>query len=167
MTCKLDISSDEPFIYWFFIPFHMNARRCSVCGSEDLVPFSIGASSTDDGHSYIAPLTGVDILACVDCCHIEFYASLEDVEQKIAEKAEKDAKQKAYEEARAAFDVNLRTLESRRDQLNAIISDENQTVKAVKEAEAELWNVEQQLRRMQSSKPKDPFAHRFPWQNDF
>jgi len=118
----------------------MAERKCTACGSTDL-------SSVD-----MINLLGIilecgrprempESYACNVCGHIDMYAKDETLNRFRAEKTAKAERDAEAEKIRMRLDE----LNAKRKELEAIISDENQTVKAVKQAEIDLSNVRREI----------------------
>ena len=129
----------------------MPDRKCTACGSEELKPIPILYGSICEGKVEQT----VDSFYCTQCGHIELYARSTEIQKCV----EKEKLQKAAEEETKAREAEIKRLELRKAELKAIISDENQTVKAVREAETELKNVEMTLRRLIDSGRVSKFKH--------
>jgi len=123
----------------------MAEKKCTACGSTDL-------SKVDMVHLLGIILEGgrskemPDSYACNICGHIDLYAqtmTLDRCQAANKAKAEKDAEVERLKKA-------LEGLRAEEQNLNAIISDENQTVKTVRQAEADLNDVRKRIHETES-----------------
>ena len=121
----------------------MTDKKCPSCGGTDFVPYQFA--------SYLAteftPL--VDTFACTKCGRVEFYARPDQLKGSI-DKIKRDQELDAQI---AEYDIKIQEKERELERLRAIANDENQTVKAVKEANERIFEVENEIRMLQAQKP--------------
>lgn len=132
----------------------MSERICTACGSNELKPIPILFSNVCRTEGEVRQT--VDSFYCVKCGHVELYARTAEVDK--CQKQE--ARQKAAEDESRAREEEIRNLESRISELKNIITDENQTVKAVKEAKNEMSSTENRLRELKASRPSKFKMHK-------
>ena len=121
--------------------------KCPNCGCKDFYETTLrtGPNCTEGGAWEAIEVSGVPVEAyiCKKCGRIELYGlkakfAIEAQEQEHAKKEE----EKAKAENRKAF------LLKEKERLEALIKDENQTVRAVNQAKEELEKVRSELRDM-------------------
>ena len=124
-----------------FFSDSMAERKCPYCGSTDFVEINLVEVSGLD----VGCTQNVTSMACVKCGHMDIVAKPEIIKKRLDSiKAEQDRKaeivnlKKQIEEVKAEI-----------KRLKAIIADENQTVKAVKEAKEEINGYENELRNLE------------------
>lgn len=124
--------------------------KCTQCGNGKLFKiFNIRLEGeADDRHTHIEHF---DSFACDKCGHVEFYVSQEALD-KYALKQKEDIAEAEFNKEKAE---TIERIVSEIQNLKVFIADENNTVKAVKEAENSLAIKEQELKRVKSS-----FYHR-------
>ncbi len=132
----------------------MSERICTACGSNELKPIPILFSNVCRTEGEVRQT--VDSFYCVKCGHVELYARTAEVDKHLKQ----EAKQKAAEDESRAREEEIRSLESKIAELRNIIADENQTVKAVKEAKSELNSAENKLRELKASRPSKFTMHK-------
>lgn len=115
----------------------MSDRKCFFCGSTDLVYlplFNINGLETSIHDN-------VDSMVCVACGRMDIMVKPERIQAILDSRREKEQK-----DARLA-DIQKRISELKKEiaDLKAIVDDENQTVKAVKEAARRIPELEAEL----------------------
>ena len=132
----------------------MTSKKCPACGGTDLVPYQFASYTITEFRPFM------DAFMCADCGRLEFYA-LEDrrkscVDSNRARAAEEKEKSIQIEQ----LESQLADLKRELERCNAIADDENQTVKAVKEAKFriqdlsnEICNVEARLAAVKKGSP--------------
>ncbi len=124
----------------------MTVKKCPSCGGTDFVPYNYatGMSGYFDNQS--------NSVACLNCGMIILYAN-PDVLQKRAEQYHKEQAEKAERDRQISeLQVQIDAKKAELEQLNAIVIDENQTVKAVKDAHARIGPFENDIRNLESTK---------------
>ena len=108
--------------------------KCPSCGGTKFVPYTFAYILTE--HQINA-----DSFACIECGRIEFYAKQHFLDQILdeVEKRQLAEEKNAYIESQIAF------LQKRVDVLKAIIDDENQTVKTVRDSKEDLIKIQKQI----------------------
>ena len=118
--------------------------KCPNCGYEDFyaISFATGPGCVEGGAWEPIEVSGVPVEAylCKKCGRIELYGTkaLKVIKAGEEEKAKHEAEKLAKEK-------RTKDLLREKEKLEAIIKDENQTVKAVREAEERLKEVNKEL----------------------
>ncbi|MDY0236632.1 MAG: hypothetical protein RBR71_11410 [Gudongella sp.] len=126
----------------------MTEKKCLACGGTNLVPYSPCKVLTcgEIGFDYLT-----ESFACVNCGHIEFYA----IQSKLDKQLEHNKKEEERKKLAAEYDKQIEAKKAELEKLRSIIADENQTVKAVKEAENKIVDVENEIRGLKSRKERE------------
>ena len=104
--------------------------KCTVCGSKKMFKVSVF-----DGDEAIRSY------ACADCGHVDFYVAQEIIEDyKKAERATKEIDKKA-----AAEKKKIDAIIAEIQKYENIVTDENQTVKAVNAAREKIVELREEL----------------------
>lgn len=117
--------------------------KCSVCGSEKLFEMSIINSNILRTEGSVKQ--SVISYACEECGHIELYATQEMINkhrETVKLEEEREIKLENLKKKLASVNEDI-------DRLEAIIVDENQTVKTVNEAKSKLNELKKELRDLQ------------------
>jgi len=118
--------------------------KCTNCGGTELAPCEIRTSGMGSECHVTGNVSNTITYYCKKCRHVEFFLSEAEI-QSIALHEKKDADDKEqirqYEEKKAALQKEF-------EELQRIISDENQTVKAVNDAKSKIADVDYELRTL-------------------
>ncbi len=120
----------------------MQSRYCIACGCEDLIAMPLMHLIVLDGECW----SYVDTFACPECGRMEIYAKPEEIKKAIQNKKideEREAKL-------ASLKKELDRLKSHHSELASLIADENQTVKAIREAKELMNSLENDIRSLES-----------------
>lgn len=118
----------------------MAEKKCLMCGSTEFVPYTIASGMVGEYDNY------VNGYACVNCGFIGLYAQEERLQMILRRNEEKLRREKEKDE----LQKQVNDLNAKLRELKAIVVDENQTVKAVKEAKGSIIHVENEIRQLQS-----------------
>lgn len=119
--------------------------KCPNCGNETFVAVQLHDVCILYGYGNVEQV--VIAYACEKCGRVELYMPKKWVQDNI------DAKKlaKAEKEFYAEKEERISCLKKRIEQLKPVIDDENQTVKAVKEAQRKIIELENELSSVQRS----------------
>ena len=120
----------------------MAEKKCPYCGSTSFVQIPLVVVSGLD----VGSTENVTTTACVECGHVEIIAKPEVIQKtldSIKQREEKDAK---IAEIKKEIDATKKEI----DRLKKVVVDENQTVKAVREAKDQITHLGNQLRTLES-----------------
>ncbi len=121
----------------------MVTKKCPVCGCTELVPYQFAEYVISEFRPFM------DAFMCADCGRIEFYAP-EDRRKKCVETTRaKNAEEKEKAAQIELLESQLAELNAELERCKAIANDENQTVKAVREAEASIQELSEKIRSVQ------------------
>ena len=118
--------------------------KCPNCGNEEFysISFTTGGGCVEGGAWEPIEASGVPVEAylCKKCGRIELYGTnaLEAIKAREEEKAKQEAEKMAVEKRKDA-------LLKEKEKLEAIVRDENQSVKAVREAQERLKEINKEL----------------------
>lgn len=118
--------------------------KCPNCGCNDFYVGNLrtGCGCTEGGAWEAIEFNGRPAAAylCKKCGRIELYCpeSVSDIQKKEQETAKKEAERLAKENRIAA-------LKKEKEELEAIVNDENQTVKEYKKAKARLEKINEEI----------------------
>ena len=110
--------------------------------------YNIGHSNCSEG----AFISDVDAFVCLKCGRVEFYAKKEIVDKRLAEAERK----KEIEAERERIDQEIALKQKELSKLEAVAKDENQTVKAVREAEERIAQVKKEIDILKAKRPRMP-----------
>ncbi len=117
--------------------------KCSVCGCNNLFEVRIIDSEILSGYGVVEQ--SVKSYACEKCGHVELYVS-----QEYLDKRNRQIRLKKEHEAKIAeLKQKIAAKESEIENIKKIISDENQTVKTVREAKEKLDKLESELQQLE------------------
>ena len=122
----------------------MSGMKCPNCGGVEFGDYDIGHSHCVEGQF----ISSVNAYVCLNGGRVELYAKQEILDQRMAKlKKEQEA---AAEATRINQQIEAKKQEL--EELRAIIDDENQTVKAVKEAQEKVNQVENEIRSLENQR---------------
>ena len=113
--------------------------KCTNCGNETFFETKILDNHVLATEGYVAQT--VRSYACLQCGHIELFVSQNDIDAYN----EEQAKKKKEQDEKNKLAVEIENQEKNIIELRKLINDENQTVKTVKEAKANLELAERKL----------------------
>ena len=122
----------------------MTDMKCPNCGCTDFENYSIGHSECVEGRF----ISSVDAFVCANCGRVELYAKQDILNQKRAQ----SQKQKEVDDECARIDAQIAAKKKELAELNSIVNDENQTVKAVKEAKERLIQVQNEINSLENQR---------------
>jgi len=122
--------------------------KCTNCGSHELVRCGIPS----EGGGELVSVRNAETYACKQCRHVEFFL----LETEIQAIAVREKKQADYEDQVKQYEQKKAALQKQIDELRRVVSDENQTVKAVNEAKEKVMQLENELRNLR--KPGNPYS---------
>jgi len=129
--------------------------KCTHCGGLELVPCDISIEGWGVGERVTGSVSNASTYFCKKCRHVEFFLSATEIQAIAArEKKEADLREQVrqYEQKRAALQKEF-------EDLQRVISDENQTVKAVNDAKQKIMGIENELRSL-----RNPDNSHRPWE---
>lgn len=115
-----------------------NQKKCLMCGGTNLVPYEMASGMVGEYSNY------VNSFACVDCGFVCSFADEKRLES-IIRRNEDNARR---QEQRAELQKELNCLKKEQNRLESVILDENQTVKAVREAKEETIRIGNKIREI-------------------
>ena len=125
--------------------------KCSNCGCEEFYTGDLNhRTGCDLNGKLVIQVYKIDAYICKKCGKIELY-STDFVNKKIKIEEEKKAK----EEEERKKKEKLQALLDKKNELINFINDENNTVKAVNEAKAELEKIEYEIEIETGERTKD------------
>ena len=114
--------------------------KCTVCGSKKM--FKVSVFDAD------SPIRSY---ACADCGHVDFYVAQEIIEDyKKTEQASKEIDKKA-----AADKKKIDAIIAEIQKYENIVSDENQTVKAVNAAREKIIELREELVKLEEDSEEE------------
>ncbi len=110
--------------------------KCSICGCEELfaVHYAGGMDTSEYAKAY----------ACAKCRHIEFYATEEQLNAYLQRKKDSAVQKRQHTE----YVNKKKELEAELKELNRIIKDKDQTVRAVESAKKKKSEIELKLSKL-------------------
>jgi predicted nucleic-acid-binding Zn-ribbon protein len=143
--------------------------KCTNCGSKDFIEYA----QTIDGQHFQLGLQKqllmntlgrdedcfeeniLSIYACLKCGHLEFFVSEKKIQNHVL-REKKQAEARADAEYRVKQQEQKETaLRKQIDDLEKIVDDEDQTVKAVNEAKENIRKLKRELEELYRSDPRN------------
>ncbi len=114
-------------------------KLCPACRGV-LIPYKFAGHNKSEFRSLM------DAFVCTDCRRIELYAPDDRFAESV--KAEED-RVKKFSSKVEKLHLQLKDLKEELERCKAIAADENQTVKAVREAEARIKELSEEIRQVE------------------
>ena len=124
----------------------MTDMKCPSCGGTDFVPYQFAEYVISEFKPH------VDSFVCVNCGRVEFYARESDLKATVVNFKAKQEREAKLAEEKARAEEKIRGYKKELEGLKAIVNDENQTVKTVKEAQARIIEIEKELEGLGAKK---------------
>lgn len=122
----------------------MATKKCPVCGCTELVPYQFAEYVISEFNPFM------DAFMCADCGRIEFYAHENKRKKCIDNARARMAEEKDRTTQLLDLEPQLAELKSELDRCNAIVNDENQTVKAVRDAESRALELSKEITNLEA-----------------